>query len=69
MFSRSNGPANFAMNLFLDISIKYKFDFFTTDVESSFDNVKRVNSPFKRMIVYSFCFYLSLRKIRDMTAI
>lgn len=69
MFSRSNGPASFAMNLFLDKSIKYKFDFFTTDVKSSFDNVKRVNSPFKGMIMYSFCFYLKLRKIKCKAAI
>ncbi|WP_026776867.1 glycosyltransferase [Polaribacter sp. Hel_I_88] len=68
MFSRSNGPANFAMNLYSDQTTNSCLHFFTPDAIKSDQQLTKVNlkfaSTFKvlAMILAALDFYIVLRK-------
>ena len=75
MFSRTNGPANFAMNLFSDRETRSKLLFLTSDIKEGNEDVIKVNNKFATffkplaMIFSSLDFYLKLKKINFSTAI
>ena len=70
MFSRNNGPANFAMNLYDYYKNDKSFFFFTPDINFSKNNIRKTKLFFSKiikpfsMLAMGIDFFISLKKVK-----